>query len=62
MTFNAYWAKLVALNPMLASGETTIKLPVRSFMRELEKAYKAGVANAASTSPGIFDQIFGSRM
>lgn len=48
----AYWEKLVAANPALRDIEATMRLPVREFMRQIQRAYDAGIMYRAERASG----------
>lgn len=66
-TFAAFWTRLCDRNPPLLDSDNKLTLSVASFKLQLERAYQAGRADAATTTAGLsgisdlFGDIFGAK-
>lgn len=62
MTWSQYLAKLKSKTPQLQDGDASMKLTVRSFLRQLQLAYEAGrreVLDQVPEPPEFLQNLFG---
>jgi hypothetical protein len=61
MTFEQYWARLVAANPNLIFEESKMTLNIVTFKAQIKKAFEAG-RNRERSIHDVLGDIFGNNL